>query len=203
MVRDIPYYTLADGLVSFQKYTETWRTFETSVSVELYEYGQLIQGWSKKEGMYDMGKLSKSYAENKGDLADFTTAPMRRAMIKNNVPFHIVRIADSISEISGNKQYILTLLFGKEFTYLDSDDEKQTMPAGSLRAMSLDSDKNRDDVYDESGVNYIGNELPYGPCILAQRGKYFRVEDVEDEVDENIQEAAEKEVSKSQKKARK
>lgn len=177
--RDISYYNLADGLVAFDKFKQSWQNFNTAVSLELYEYGHLINGWSKQEGDYDVGKLSKSHAENANQL--YTTAQMRQKMIKEATQFHITKIAESKSNISGKKQYALTLLFGQSVTYLNDVEKKVTVKVGDEKILSLDADDNRDDVFSPDGENFIGEDLPYGPCILVQKGKYYRIDDVEDE----------------------
>lgn len=184
IIRDIPIYTLVEGIKTFNAYKVNWQTFQTAISLELYEYGQLIMGWSKETGDYDMGKLNASYKEK----SNFTDATMRQEMVKHATEFHITKIAESKSTISGKKQFVLSLLFGEELSYKD-DGKTVRVPTGTERLISLDADDNRSDVFSPDGKHFIGNELPYGPCVLTQRGKYFRIDDVAgDEEDEMMEE---------------
>lgn len=182
MIKDISYLNTADGLSAFARFKESWQHFETAVSLELYEYGQLIKGWSKEEGDYLMGKLSQSNKETFKSI--YVTKSMKAFLKETPVFFHIQTIEEKTS-LQGKRAYELGLKFENSFEYEEVTDEGErslvTVNKSDIKKITLEDDDTRYSVFNKRGASYLGNDLPYGPCKLAWKGKYQLIEDAEEE----------------------
>lgn len=180
-VRDIPYLSLAAGLLAFDGFVRSWRSSHETKRLTLYHHGQPIKTavWDGRE-VKVMGILEDVYKEVK-PFPDFlgkdelTGFDRKQFFIAQKVPFFITEAREMTSK-EGRKQIVYGISFDiNDIPEKQRDEFQPFKDAVYQYSLSFDADNQREAAKAKI-EEFLKKQEKFGPCWLTRgTGRYIRL----------------------------